>query len=110
MDVVDDPPELSGYVPHEDRPLRGPLVMRIMRITIVLGVVGLVLPGLLGTIALQSRNADVLCEYEIASHRYPGQPDARFELLGPVGPGWYCYARAFDGREVLVRSLGLIPG
>ena len=25
------------------------------------------------------------------------------------GPGWYCYAQQFDGTEILVGSLGLIP-
>ena len=111
MDAVDDPPELAGYVPHErDRPLRSPTVMRAMRIVIVLGVIGLVVPGLAGTVALQSRNAAFLCAQNVASHQYGGDPVARFELLGAVGPGWYCYARAFDGREVLLDALGLIPG
>ena len=34
----------------------------------------------------------------------------RFEIFGPAGIGWNCYAIAFGGKEVLVASLGLIPG
>ncbi len=108
---MDDPPELAGYVPHEEnRPLRSPMVMRVMRIAIVLGVIGLVVPGLAGTVALQTRNAEYLCAQRVTGHDYGAEPVARFELLGAAGPAWYCYARVFDGREVLIGSLGLIPG
>lgn len=104
----DDPPELAGYVPSGDKPLRHPMTLRVMRVTIVLGVLGLVLPGVYATIALQTRTAQAICE------RVTAQVDAeavtRFELAGPAGPSWYCYARGFDGRETLVGSLGLIPG
>lgn len=111
MDAVDDPPELSGYVPHEEhRPLRSPMVVRVMRVAIVLGVIGLIVPGLVGTIALQNRNAQFLCVQRVGSQDFGAEAIARFEVLGPAGPGWYCYARAFDGREVRIGSLGLIPG
>ncbi len=35
---------------------------------------------------------------------------AAFELSGGNGPGWYCYSERFGGSELLLRSLGLIPG
>jgi hypothetical protein len=106
----DDPPELRGYVPSEGRPLRSRTTVRVMRIVIVLGVVGLVVPGLYATLALQARTAGVLCARAVAGGSLGVDPVTRFELVGPAGPSWYCYARGFDGREVLVRALGFIPG
>jgi hypothetical protein len=110
MSHDEDPPELRGYVPNDDRPLRHPATLRIMRIVIVLGVIGLVVPSLYATIALQSRTAAVICERATAAGTIGAEPVTRFELFGPAGPSWYCYAREFGGREVLIGSLGLIPG
>lgn len=107
----DDPPELRGYVPHGgDRPLRHPAILRIMRVVIVLGIVGLVVPGVYATIALQNRTASASCAAVVASDAAGSDPIVRFELVGRGGPSWYCYARDFAGHEVLVRSLGLFPG
>lgn len=104
----DDPPELRGYVPSEGRPLRHPATLHVMRVVILLGIAGLVVPGLYATIALQARTAGILCERAVRS--LEAEPAARFELAGPAGPSWYCYAREFGGHEVLLGSLGLIPG
>jgi hypothetical protein len=106
----DDPPELRAYVPSDGRPLRHPMVMRVMRVVIVLGVIGLVVPTLYATIALQSRTAAAICARAATAGTIGADPVTRFELFGPAGPSWYCYARGFDGREVLIGSLGLIPG
>jgi hypothetical protein len=105
----DDPPELRGYLPNDDRPLRHPATLRVMRVVIVLGVIGLVVPSLAVTIGLQLRTAAAACAYAVATTT-SSDPVARFELIGPAGPSWYCYAREFGGREVLIGSLGLIPG
>ncbi len=104
----DDPPELRGYVPSEGRPLRHPMTLRVMRVTIVLGILGLIVPGVVATIALQARTAAVLCERATRDLEAVGV--VRFELAGPAGPSWYCYARGFGGQETLLGSLGLIPG
>jgi hypothetical protein len=106
----EDPPELRGYVPNDDRPLRHPVTLRVMRVVIVLGVIGLVVPGLAMTIGLQVRTATAICSHAVTTSSVGSDPVARFELLGPAGPSWYCYAREFGGREVLIGSLGLIPG
>lgn len=108
MSHDEDPPELRGYVPNGDRPLRHPATLRVMRVVIVLGVIGLIVPGLFATIALQTRTAEAVCAR--AASALAAEPVARFELAGPAGPSWYCYAREFGGREVLIGSLGLIPG
>lgn len=106
----EDPPELRGYVPSDGRPLRHPLMLRVMRVVIVLGVVGLVAPGLYATITLQTRAASAECAALVADLTPGSESSARFELAGPAGPSWYCYAREFGGDELLLSSLGLIPG
>lgn len=105
----DDPPELRGYVPS-DRPLRHPATVRVMRVVIVLGIVGLVVPSVVLTVGLQSRTANAICTRAVDESPLDADGVARFEVFGPAGPSWYCYAREFGGREVLVGSLGLIPG
>jgi len=104
----DDPPELRGYVPSEGRPLRHPMTLRVMRVVIVVGVLGLVVPSVAATIALQTRTAQAICR--AAADAIDADPVVRFELAGPAGPSWYCYAREFGGSEVLLGSMGLIPG
>ena len=106
----DDEPELAGYQPH-DTPLRGRRFTTMMRVVVVIGLVGLVLPGILVTAATANRTAAATCS--IYTRYYA--PEAvdfatRFELFGPAGIGWNCYAIAFGGDELLVASLGLIPG
>lgn len=106
-----DEPELVGYEPHGERPLRSPHLMTLMRVVVVLGLVGLILPGILIAIGTANRTADRTCA-EYVSVLAPGAVAfaARFELVSPAGIGWNCYAIEFDGDEVLVRALGLIPG
>lgn len=104
-------PELAGYQRGDERPLRHPMTLKVMRIVVILGVAGLVLPGVIATIGVQARTADASCEIVVA-RAAPGATAAiaRFELFGAEGPAWYCYARDFDGTEVLVSTLGFIPG
>lgn len=109
-DDQDDEPELAGYQPHE-RPLRGRHFSTIMRVVVVLGLAGLVLPGILITLGTANRTATATCAAYTAFYA----PEAvgystRFELVSPAGMGWNCYAIAFGGDELLLKSLGLIPG
>lgn len=106
----DDEPELAGYEPLE-RPLRGPRFTMVMRIVVVLGLVGLILPGILVTVSTANRTAAASCSF--AAQFYAPESTssaARFELFSNAGPGWNCYALHFGGRETLVANLGLIPG
>jgi hypothetical protein len=70
-----------------------------------------VLPGILVTVSTQLSTADAACRFVVGTED-PEALDAvaRFELTGAEGPGWYCYAVRFGGAEILLRSLGLIPG
>lgn len=104
-------PELAGYDPGDGRRAHSAMRVRVLRVMVTLGLVGLILPGVLITITTQIATADEACSRVVAQ----GAPDAvgsaaRFELGGPEGPGWYCYAVQFGGIEVLLRSIGLIPG
>jgi hypothetical protein len=103
--------ELAEYEPGDGPSVRHRMRVRVMRVFVVLGLVGLVLPGIIVTIGTQLRTSDAACRYVVA-HKAPDSVAAiaRFELFGANGPGWYCYAEEFNGAETLVQALGLIPG
>jgi hypothetical protein len=103
--------ELADYEPGDARPSRSVVRRRVMRVMVVLGLVALILPGLLVTVRTQGATAAAACG--IVVHQEDAEAigsTTRFELTGPDGPGWYCYAVRFGGVEILLRSLGLIPG
>ncbi|MFC5500901.1 hypothetical protein ACFPJ4_01460 [Lysinimonas soli] len=104
-------PELAEYVPGRGSSLRHPVARRVLRIVIVIGIAGLILPGVISTIGMQVQTADAACRIVVAA-RDPQAvaAEVRLEAWGSNGPGWYCYARAFDGTEIMLRPLGLIPG
>lgn len=107
----DDPRELAEYEPNDSRPVHSQTRRRVLRIMVALGLIGLVLPGILVTVSTQLSTADAACRFVVGTED-PEALDAvaRFELTGADGPGWYCYAVRFGGAEILLRSLGLIPG
>ncbi|MFT4285432.1 MAG: hypothetical protein QM598_11425 [Protaetiibacter sp.] len=104
------PPELAGYEPGEVGALRGPRMRRIARVVVLVAVVALVLPGVLIGVSTASRTAELACRV-VGSTAAPGAValEARWEWSGHEGPGWYCYATEFGGREVQLRFLGFIP-
>jgi len=104
-------PELDDYEPHDQKPLRSPHLKRIMQVVVTAGLVSLVLPGIIvtaGTAASTATNSCAVYASVYAQQSIANQ--ARFDLLGPVGPGWYCYVTTFSGQEYVLRPLGLIPG
>jgi hypothetical protein len=111
MNDDDDHPELAGYEPGEVRPARSVRRQRLMRIIGAVGLTALILPGLLVTIRVQGATAAEACRIVVETQDSEAiGSTTRFELTGPEGPGWYCYALRFGGAEILLRSLGLIPG
>ncbi|WP_150308165.1 hypothetical protein [Planctomonas psychrotolerans] len=105
-----DEPELQGSEPREERPLLRQRVLPAMRILVVLGIVGLVLPGILTTVGVGARTADAACaDWVRFEHPDADRYDARFELLGPGGVGWECYSVSNFGGDRHIASLGLIP-
>ncbi|WP_349897510.1 hypothetical protein [Parafrigoribacterium soli] len=112
MSDLEEHPELAGYDPTDDRPLPGRRRrLFIMRIIVVLGVIALVLPGIVTTISVGSATAQRACAIWVR-HLSPdaSESSARFELFGPSGMGWECYAVGTFGGDRHVASLGLIPG
>jgi hypothetical protein len=111
MNDDDYHPELAGYEPGEVRPSRSARRQRMMRIIGAVGLTALILPGLLVTIRVQGSTATAACRIVVEEQDAQAiGSSTRFELAGPEGPGWYCYAIRFGGTEILLRSLGLIPG
>lgn len=110
MDEDFDEPELTGYQPHE-KPLRSPHLDTVMRVVVVIGLVGLLLPGLLVTIGTANSTAQGSCAAYTAYYAPEAVGfSARFEFFSPSGMGWNCYAVNFGGDEVLLAALGIIPG
>jgi hypothetical protein len=108
-DRDDQHPELAGYEPGDGRPLRHPMTLRIMRVVVVLGILGLILPTVYSAVSTNISTAERACAIVVAQVAVEATAaDPRFEL-GADGPGWYCYALEFGGQETLVRWLGLIP-
>ena len=106
-----DEPELVGYVPSDGRPLRSRRMLVAMRVVVVVGIVALIVPGVVGTLMINARDAAQACKLWV-KYEYPGTgSSAVFEVLGAHGSGWQCYtsATAFGGQQ-FVSSLGWIPG
>ena len=109
--MTEDHPELSGYEPDDgSRPLRSRRVTTMVRIVVVLGVVALIVPGILTTMRVASTTAASSCQVAVARY-YPfaADFDARFDLAGPGGFGWQCYAIDQNERARFVIQLGVIP-
>ncbi|TFD81266.1 hypothetical protein [Cryobacterium fucosi] len=104
-------PELSGYEPQDaDRPLRSRRALTFMRIVVVLGVVALIVPGILTSLQIASATAENTCRAAVLRyHPFAVGSHARFELSGPGGFGWQCYAIDVNERATYVIPLGIIP-
>jgi hypothetical protein len=111
MSLSDDNPELAGYEPTGDRPLRGRRMRVITRVVVVLGLVALILPGIMTTVSVGARTAQASCAIWVA-YEEPGAvgASATFEFFGEGGIGWECYSVGAFGGDRHVASLGLIPG
>lgn len=105
-----DEPELAGYEPH-GKPLRSARLVTAMRVVVVIGLVGLLLPGLLLTVQTANNTAQGSCAAYTAYYAPEAVSfSARFEIVSASGVGWNCYAMQFGGHEVLLAALGIIPG
>ena len=107
--VSDEHPELSGYEPYDEKPMRSARKTWTLRLVVLLAVLALVLPGVFTTISVGTSNAWRACAYRSAVVDPSLTPAPRFELFGPGGLGWECYAIDRIGDEVHIDSMGLIP-
>lgn len=108
--MADYHPELAGAHDDDDRPLRSRRARKAMRVIVIVGLIALVLPSILVTLSVAGSTASSTCEVLVDRELRDATASARFDLLGPAGPAWYCYASRYSGDEIIVASLGLIPG
>lgn len=110
-DEYEREPELAGYQSHSEKPLRSPHLVTVMRVVVVLGLIGLVLPGILIGVSTANSTAQRSCAI-YTSNLAPEAVafSARFEFASASGMGWNCYAVSFSGNETLLAAMGLIPG
>jgi hypothetical protein len=108
---VDDHPELDGYEPFEEKPLRSRRFRRLVQGAALLAVFLLIMPFFASQARVASISAANWCAklvaYEVPE---PSVPAARFELFGPGVLGWECYATQIIGGDRYVGFLGVIPG
>lgn len=106
--TYDEHPELAAYEPIDRTPRARRVV--VVRVFVVLALSGLLLPGILLTIGMQTATAQNTCAVYVRHY----EPDAlsssaRWEPFAPAGPGWQCYALNTEGDATFVAPLGLIP-
>jgi hypothetical protein len=108
---VTDHPELDGYEPHPERPMRSRRSQRLIQFAAVVGIALLVMPLVISQARIAERSAQRWCgiwvDYEVSE---PATPDARFEVFGPSVIGWECYATEVIGGDRYLGPLGIIPG
>lgn len=108
---MEDHPELDGYEPFDEKPLRSPWVARGIKVAAVLGILLLVVPLVAQQFTIASRSAHNWCAAWVAYEiNEPATPEARFEVFGPGFIGWECYGTKVIGGERYLGNLGLIPG
>lgn len=107
--MTEEHPELAGYVPYQGKPLRSGKRTLLLRLVVIVGVAALVLPGFFTIVNVGTSNAERACAYRSAIIDSTLRPSPRFELFGPGGIGWECYAFDRSGDEHHIDSMGLIP-
>lgn len=95
----------------DDRPLYGRRRRTVMRVIVLVAVGAMLLPLIANLVTVSAGTAAAACKRAVA-YAVPDAEgsSARFELFGPGGIGWECYATGAFGGDRHVASLGLIPG
>jgi hypothetical protein len=103
-------PELMGYVPLDSGPLRSRRTTQLIRFVVVLGLVALILPGIITTIAVATDTATRTCSVYVKRYAPSANGSSvSFQLFSPGGPGWQCYSTNTEGDQTYLAPLGLIP-
>lgn len=102
-------PELAGYEPQEDKPLRSRRWTLLARGVVILTLVALIMPGIATSASFATATAERVCalwvDVEVTEQN---RPLTQFELGGPGMLGWECYAVTALGKRHVV-SMGIIP-
>ena len=103
-------PELDDE-PGDEGPVFGERRRRALRIAVLVALGALVLPVLLSVFGVAHSAAQRACAVSVGAYDTDAAgARVAFDLLGPAGPGWQCFAVATNGSETLVAELGLLPG
>jgi hypothetical protein len=104
-------PELAGYEPIGEPRARSRRTVVALRVVVIVGILALVLPETFTIVTVGAANAQRACHTWV-KYAVPDaeSASARFELFGPKGVGYECYAIGAFGGDRHVASLGLIPG
>ncbi|MDR5698820.1 hypothetical protein [Agromyces aerolatus] len=95
---------------HDDRPVRGARAQRMLRIVVLVALCALVLPLVLSLASVAHSSASRACAITVG--RYDASATASrvtFDLFGPGGAGWLCFADRPGGEDRLLANLGMIP-
>jgi len=95
---------------HDDRPVRGPRRQRILRVVVLVALSALVLPLVLSLANVAHAAASRACA--ITVNRYDASAmgsRVTFDLFGPGGAGWLCFADQPGRGDRLLANLGVIP-
>lgn len=106
-DPFDDEPDEDSE--DYSRPLYGRGRRMMLRVVVLVCVFALVLPGVLSLYSQFNAFAQGAC-WKAALFSDPATVSVRagFEVFGPGGIGWECYATSASGERHVV-SLGLFP-
>ncbi|WP_127794003.1 hypothetical protein [Agromyces sp. LHK192] len=107
------PPELApgdDDLEPESGPVYGERRRRAIRIVVVIALAAMVLPLVLSLFTV-ARNAAVnACRVTVVRFDdHATGAHVEFELFGPGGAGWMCYAERDGHQDRLIANLGLIP-
>lgn len=101
-------PELEG--PYESGSVYGERRRRMLRIAVLVGLGALVLPLVLSAFAVARSGAARACAvYSSQFDSDAAGQRVEFDLFGPGGPGWQCFAVSAGGDLVRLGNLGLMP-
>jgi hypothetical protein len=95
---------------HDDRPVRGARAQRMLRIVVLVALCALVLPLVLSLANVAHGTASRACAVTVSRFdAFAEGSRVTFDLFGPGGPGWLCYADRVGDADRLLANLGVIP-
>ena len=107
----DEQPELVGYIPSDGRPLRSRRMLLAMRIVVAVGIAGLILPGVIGTVMINVKDASEACKRWVRYEDPNDSSTVSFEADGRPRVGLAVLHAVEFVRRIAVRRIArLDPG
>lgn len=99
-----------GDDPAEDGPVFGERRRRIIRITVLVALIGMLLPLVLSAFSVARSAAERACAVYVADFDADAAgARVAFDLFAEGGPGWLCYAVGGGGGSTFLGNLGPMP-